>query len=663
MNTSSFTFARRALLAAFASLAAVSVAQAATYYWDANSYTAGFGSSAGGTWGSSVFWNTDITGGNGTDTGTIAAVTTGLTDDVNFGTASAGFSSVSTVTISGAQSVRSITFGAGNTNNVTISGGTSLTWASGSTITNNKAKRGNSLTIGTALAGSSGFTKAGTGDLILTGNNSGLTGGITISDGIVQTSNATALNGTGTITIGNTASKNSQLVLNDFTGTLTNAINIGVGSSSTSAGAISVIGTNSTATLSNNITITSGTNGGGHFATSVGNTLVLGGSVTYVGGTVTQRNGTVVYSGTGSNYVTLSVNSSSGTISVARLGVTNGLATNASLDLGSNAVGTAEFDMAGFNQSLVGVNSTGFDLLTTPPSVSTNLNIANSSTTSDSTLTLTGSTASTYAGVIKDTTGLGTRKVALVIAGANQTLTGTSTFTGGTTISSGTLTLGHATDTLANTGAVTVSGGTLALGTNSDTVGAVTVSGGAISSSTGVLTGSSYALQSGTVSAILGGSGVATKSTGGTVTLSGVNTYFGGTIVSAGTLATSTTGNFGTGNVTVQNGALLILGNSSSIADSATLLFNKNSTAASISFTGIESLFTVSDTVTGTFVTAGTYTASQLNTFFTTSVFTGAGSVNVSAIPEPSTYAAIAGLGCLAAVAMRRRRPSALPTV
>ena len=39
------------------------------------------------------------------------------------------------------------------------------------------------------------------------------------------------------------------------------------------------------------------------------------------------------------------------------------------------------------------------------------------------------------------------------------------------TISAGTLTLGHTTDTLVDTGAVAVTGGTLALGANSDTVG------------------------------------------------------------------------------------------------------------------------------------------------------------------------------------------------
>ncbi|MCX6936274.1 MAG: autotransporter-associated beta strand repeat-containing protein [Verrucomicrobia bacterium] len=640
MKTSSFTSARRVLLAAFASLAAVSAAHAVTYYWDANNTTAGFGTSANGTWDADGLWSTTIDG-----TGTVANTTILATDDVNFGTASAGFSTASIVSVSGAQSVRNITIGSANTNTVTISGGTSLTLGSGSLITNNDAA---ALTIATNLLGSSGFTKAGTGTLVLTGDNSGLSGGIKISHGALSVSNATALNGTGAITLGDTVGNRAQLYLDNLTGTLTNHINIGPGTSTTSSGSIQVGG--GTANLAGDITITAGTTGGGHLQGG-GGTLVLLGKITYTGGTVSQRGGAVVYhGGSGSSYSALSVSSSGGTFSSATLGATNGLATNGSVDLG-NGQGTANFDLAGFNQSLVGVSSF-------VGAASTNLNIGNSSTTSDSTLTLTGSTSLAYEGVIRDTLGSGTRKVALVIAGANQTLSGTSTFTGGTTISSGTLTLGNATNTLANTGAVTVSGGTLALGTNSDTVGAVTVSGGAISSSTGVLTGSSYALQSGTVSAILGGSGVATKTTGGTVTLSGVNTYFGGTIVSAGTLATSTTGNFGTGNVTVQNGALLTLGNSSSIANGATLFFNSGSTAASINFNfvGSESLFTIQDSVSSTFVTAGTYTATELNARFLTSVFTGGGTVTVSAIPEPSTYAALAGMFGLALAAVRRRK-------
>ncbi len=111
------------------------------------------------------------------------------------------------------------------------------------------------------------------------------------------------------------------------------------------------------------------------------------------------------------------------------------------------------------------------------------------------------------------------------------------------------LVLGNATNTLANGGAVNVNGGMLALGSNSDTVGAVTLNGGSIDGTGGVLTGtgSDYDVRSGAVSAILGGTVGLTKTTAGTVSLSGANTYSGGTSVNDGALNVSSTGSLASG--------------------------------------------------------------------------------------------------------------------
>lgn len=127
----------------------------------------------------------------------------------------------------------------------------------------------------------------------------------------------------------------------------------------------------------------------------------------------------------------------------------------------------------------------------------------------------------------------------LIKAGAGTlTLSGANTYTGGTTVNAGTLQI-SASERLANTGSLTVSGGTFALQTFNETVGTVSLTSESITGSgSATLTGSSYDMQTGSVTAILAGAGVTlTKSTVGTVTLSGANTYSGGTAINAGTLS------------------------------------------------------------------------------------------------------------------------------
>ena len=117
-----------------------------------------------------------------------------------------------------------------------------------------------------------------------------------------------------------------------------------------------------------------------------------------------------------------------------------------------------------------------------------------------------------------------------------------------------TYTLGGS-NTISGSGTVEqIGSGTLDLGgITSHAAGSWILRNGSISN--GTIAGD-FTLESGSISAVLGGSGNLTKNTGGTVTLSGNNTYSGTTTVNTGTLIVNGA-NSGSGAVTVNTGATL----------------------------------------------------------------------------------------------------------
>lgn len=119
------------------------------------------------------------------------------------------------------------------------------------------------------------------------------------------------------------------------------------------------------------------------------------------------------------------------------------------------------------------------------------------------------------------------------------TLAGISPCTGALIISNGAFRIaGH--ERMTGTNVLVIAGGTFDLNGFTETLGAVTLVNGAITNTGGssaqYLAGTSFTLHSGDVSARFGGTGALVKTSGGTVTLSGTNTFLGGTIVSNGTL-------------------------------------------------------------------------------------------------------------------------------
>lgn len=224
-------------------------------------------------------------------------------------------------------------------------------------------------------------------------------------------------------------------------------------------------------------------------------------------------------------------------------------------------------------------------------------------------LTLGDSTNTTFAGVIS---GLG----ALIKQGSGTfTLTGTNTYTEGTTLSEGAISLGA--DAALGSGALSMANGTT-LYINSG-----------VSASNPITLGGTNTLEvsagSGTLSGVISGaSGVLVKTGSGMLILSNTNTYGGGTLLNAGTLSIDSADSIGgstqgltlaggtlssTGVVTL-SGAILVTANSEittaagqSTALTGTLSGSDQATL-SVSGDGVNSISTVS-VDSGLFTLAG----------------------------------------------------------
>ena len=403
-------------------------------------------------------------------------------------------------------------------------------------------------------SGTVALTKVGTGALTLSGNNT-YGGTTTLSAGTLNINSPTAIGaGTFTInagTINNTsgaaitlANNNPQNWNGNFTFTGTNNLNLGTGAVAMNAAR--------TVTVNGSTLIVGGVIGGAFRLTKTGvaaGTLTLNAANTHSGTTLT-----------------------AGILNIGNAQALGNPASVINLNGGSidNTTGAAltlvnyPYSIGG-NITFVGTN---------------NLNLGTGAVTltGNRQITVTANTL-TVGGAISGAFGLTKAGAGVLLLNAPNTYTGT------TTVSLGTLQYGI--DNALPGGGVTVSGGTLSLGTYSDSVGTVTLTAGTITGTTGILTGTSYALQAGTVSAILGGTGMATKTTAGTVTLSGANTFTGGTTLSAGTLNINSATAIGAGTFTI--GAGTIINNTSGAAITLTNN-NPQNWNGNFTFTGTNSL-------------------------------------------------------------------------
>lgn len=389
-------------------------------------------------------------------------------------------------------------------------------------VTNNFADSTSILTVGAGDASSSfggiltdnsgvngilALTKTGNGTLTLSNPNT-YSGGTINSGGAIVCNDSESL-GSGTltcsggqwVTLGSGVTYAHDIIMNAGGGNFSGLVRTAAGSATIEGGTI---------------TINGNPGSGGHLAAEGGSTLFVKAPITYTPatGSFIWRNGTGVFSGGGS-YASMNV---TGTII---LGANNGLATNATVQLGVS--GNATLDLAGFNQSLAGI-AKGASAAT----------IGNSSSSTDAMLTTTGT--SSFGGVIQDSVNGGSMKTLLTVSSGSLTLSGASTYSGATTVNGGTLTLANATGSATGSSAVTVKSGASLSGTGSAS-GATTIEAGATltpgTTAAGTLT---------LASATLAGAGEfqLDATTCGTLTVTGTLTISAGATINLSTLNTPT---------------------------------------------------------------------------------------------------------------------------
>ncbi len=469
--------------------------------------------------------------------------------------------------------------------NSTITSNISIGWAATGVVAANAAigvDSGSTLTINGVVSGGTALNKVGAGTLVL--NSVGAwTGGTVFTGGIFRLGVATAvptasaltfaggtfdlnnfsrtintLTGTGGLTLGSAVLTVNQAAAGTFTGPVT-----GTGSlTKTGAGTLTLVGTN---TYSGGTTVSAGTLQGDS-ASLQGNILnnaalvfdqsIAGSFAGLVSGTGSlTKTGVGVLTLTGANSYSGGTTVSAGTLQGSTTSLQGNILNNGALVFDQSIAGS----FAGLVSGTGSLTKTGAGMLTL-----TGANTYSGGTTV-SAGTLQGSTTSLQGNIVNNVAlvfdqsivgsfaGLVSGTGSLTKTGAGVlTLTGANSYSGGTTVSAGTL-----------------QGNTTSLQGN-------------IANASAIVFDQNF---DGTyASAISGTGGVATTGTG-EVRFTGANTYTGGTTLAAGTLSVdgSVTGGLavltgatlaGTGSagaVTVQSGGTISPGNSIGTLTLATL--------------------------------------------------------------------------------------------
>ena len=133
-----------------------------------------------------------------------------------------------------------------------------------------------------------------------------------------------------------------------------------------------------------------------------------------------------------------------------------------------------------------------------------------------------------------------------------------------------------------------------------------------------------------------GEAGTLLKTGRATLTFSGTNTYSGGTTVREGTLAVTSDGALGSGDIIVETAALLLSGGTAHdyINDDAALIFHGSSSGLYLGFEGTDTVSAVSLDGGNSWLAAGVYDAATLETFGA-GFYSGDGHLHVLTAPGP----------------------------
>lgn len=518
----------------------------------------------------------------------------------------------------------------------------------------------NAITYGSIIDSSNtgGLTKSGTGTLTLSGANA-YTGITTVNAGVLRVGNVSALgNDTNTLTLNGTldlagfgitqgAFSGSGVITNSVAGTGTFTLGNATGTTFTGnivngTGNIALVknGTG-TLTLTGTYTFTGGTTinagainlgsstamadtedyyGAGRLILS---TAMTGGTVfgnaasTYSGGTVINSTAMYLQGNSGSTGSASSNNLAAGLFGTGTVTIANGVQMRPST--GAPASGFLIGNAVIFSGGTFTQLSTSGDrslIFTGPVTLSGNQTFANNSTTSA--LIFNGSIGQSAASALTKT-------------GAGElTLSGSNSYTGGTTLSAGQLNINN--NNALGTGSLTInaattidntSGGARTITNAINLNNNLTFDGSAnLTQTTGAVrlnASRTLTVNANTLSlgGVVSGTGFAlTKAGAGALSLNGTNTYTGGTTLSAGQLNINNDNALGTGALTIAGGTI---NNTSSGGVTITNAINLN---ADTTFVGSTNLTQTTGAVT--LSTNRTLTVNA-NTLSLGGIVTGAG--------------------------------------